>query len=345
SKLAAEDAGREFLRDQLIKSDDLRVRAASLTALIDAGDANIDLRKSADQDSSIGIRATAIRTLAAGGSAARPFLETRYPAELRREAIVCLRTSEDLPRLLQLLNDPDPFIRSATVHQLAQCPDLLVAIDRSSPKDARIRIGILLAHRASGRPEGLQLIPQFLADPDEDVRFLAAKWIADQQLARYRPLLVEALKDRTLNVRMYMAYSTALARVDKQEVNEAKMAEYFVGRLDDESASPALRVKSLQVIPPTHPKLTLDLLGKFLDQPEAALQLEAARALSEYPKPERFALLLKIARDPQRNDDVRAQAILGLADQSEKYRDELVRIAMADNPKLRDEALRALVQT
>jgi putative heme-binding domain-containing protein len=75
------------------------------------------------------------------------------------------------------------------------------------------------------------------------------------------------------------------------------------------------------------------------------LQLEAARAFCEYPKPERLALLLKTAHDSGRNDDVRAQAILGLADQSEKYRDELVRIAMADNPKLRDEALRALVQT
>jgi putative heme-binding domain-containing protein len=75
------------------------------------------------------------------------------------------------------------------------------------------------------------------------------------------------------------------------------------------------------------------------------LQLEAARALSEYPKPGRFALLLKTARDSERSEEVRAQTILGLADQSEKYRDELVRIAMADNAKLRDEALRALVQT
>jgi putative heme-binding domain-containing protein len=189
------------------------------------------------------------------------------------------------------------------------------------------------------------LIPDFLADADEDVRFLAAKWIADQQLVQYRPLLVEALKDRNLNVRMYMAYSTALARVDKQEVNEAKMAEYFVTRLAEESAPPALRVKALQLIPPTHPKLTLDLLSQLLNQPQPALQLEAARALSEHPKQERFALLSKTARQPKLRDDIRAQAILGLADQSEKYRDELTGIAVGDNPILRDEALRALVQT
>jgi hypothetical protein len=188
------------------------------------------------------------------------------------------------------------------------------------------------------------MIPKFLADPDEDVRFLAAKWIADKQLVQYRPLLVEALKDQNLNVRMYMAYSTALARVDKQEVNEAKMADYFVGRLAEPSASPALRVKALQLIPPTNPKITLDLLSKLLNQPQADLQLEAARALCEYPKPERFALLLKTATESKLGDDVRGQAVLGLAEQAEKYKDELIQIATADNAILRDEALRALVQ-
>src|SRR5262249_23291206 len=152
-------------------------------------------------------------------------------------------------------------------------------------------------------------------------------------------------KGRNLNVRMYMAYSTALARVDKQEVNEAKMADCFVVRLGDEKASPALRVKALQLIPTTHPKLTLDLWSNLLNQPEPALQFEAARALSEYTKPDRFALLLKTVGNSRLGDDVRAQAILGLAEQSEKYRDELVGIALADNPILRDEALRALAQT
>src|SRR5439155_20106933 len=192
---------------------------------------------------------------------------------------------------------------------LAQCPDLLHAIDRTVIKDPRIRIGVLLANRSSGQPEGIQLIPEFLAGADEDVRFLAAKWIADQQLAQFRPFLVEALKDRNLNVRLYMAYSTALARVDKQEVNEAKMAEYFVARLGDEGAPPALRVKALQLVPPTHPRLTLDPLKKLMNQSEPALRLEAVRALSAHPKPDRFALLIQTAGNSRLADDVRAQAI------------------------------------
>jgi putative heme-binding domain-containing protein len=341
-KLAGDEKGREFLRQQVGKPD-VRIRAACLTALIEVGDSQVDLKKIAEQDSCTGIRAMAVRALAAGGRDTRSFLEKSYPDEMRREAVGSLRTSAVVPTLLQLLIDPDPFIRTAAIQQLAH-PSLLRTIDRTNLKDPRQRAGMLLADRASELPEAEDAIPELFRDPDEDVRFLAAKWIADQQLAQFRPLLLKALQDRNLNVRMYMAYSTALARVDKQEVNEARMADYFVTRLGDYSASPALRVKALQLIPASHPKLTLDLLGKMLDQPERPLQLEAARALCEYPKPERFAVLLKTAKNSKLSDDVRAQAILGLADQSEKYRNELIHFAIGDNPILRDEALRALVQ-
>ncbi|HEV2945854.1 MAG TPA: PVC-type heme-binding CxxCH protein, partial [Gemmataceae bacterium] len=285
-KLAGDQSECEFLRKQL-SNPDLRIRAAGLTALVDARDRTIDLKKIAEHDSSTGIRAMAVRALVSKAEDAGSFLDKRYPNELRREAVASLAL-EAVPSLgpggppvigqgqLQLLIDPDPFIRTAAIQQLAVEPDLFRAVERSSFNDAHQRAGVLLALRISDTPQAIRMIPKFLADPDEDVRFLAAKWIADKQLVQYRPLLVEALKDQNLNVRMYMAYSTALARVDKQEVNEAKMADYFVGRLAEPSASPALRVKALQLIPPTHPKLTLDLLTKLLNQPQTDLQLEAA---------------------------------------------------------------------
>src|SRR5206468_3927665 len=88
------------------------------------------------------------------------------------------------------------------------------------------RVGVLLAHRATSRAESKRLLPSFLADTSEEVRFLAAKWIADLNLGEYRPLLIEALKDHKLNVRLFAGYSTAVARIDGQEVNEGKLADY-----------------------------------------------------------------------------------------------------------------------
>ncbi len=361
-RLAADKAGRDFLRQQLAHTEP-RVRAASLTALVDAQDAKTDLAGIADKDSLTGIRAMAARALAARGQDAAKFLDPKYPPELRREAIASLskflglmKDKTDAPRLLQLLSDADPFVRTAAVHQLAHWVILLNAIDRRAVADARQRAGLLLAFRASIQAGRTSVISEFLADPDEEVRFLAAKWVADETaelkskhkpalLVQFRPLVVEALKNPNLNARMYSAYSTALARIDNQEVNEAKMAEYFFDRLADENSSPALRVKALQLIPPTHPKLTLDLLTMLLRHEDSALQLEAARTLCEHSDPKRFPVLFAAARDPQLRKVVRAQAIAGLAERSQELRNELVGFVLGDDAILRNEALRALANT
>jgi putative heme-binding domain-containing protein len=188
-------------------------------------------------------------------------------------------------------------------------------------------------------------VRDFLADPDEDVRFLAAKWVADEKLSEYRPLLVEALKDRRLNVRLYFAYSAALARIDGRDVSEAKMADYFFDRLTDDQSPTALRVLALQMVPPTSPKLTLGLLGKLVTEGDPPLRLEAARALSEHPSPRRFPVLLEAARNRRLDDAVRAQALLGLSDRAPELADELLAFARGDDAVLRDEALRTLAGT
>src|SRR5262249_56491583 len=121
---------------------------------------------------------------------------------------------------------------------------------------------------ASGQSEGVRCVRDFLADRDEEVRFLAAKWVADEKLSQYRPLLAKALEDRALNVRLFFAYSSALARIDGREVSEAPMADYFLARLSDRRSSTALRVLALQMVPATHPKLTLALLTDLLKHGE-----------------------------------------------------------------------------
>src|SRR5581483_9363968 len=229
--------------------------------------------------------------------------------------------------------------------QLALAPYALAAIDRRAVTDAKRRAGLLLAWRATGRPEATKLVAEFLADPDEDVRFLAAKWVSDEKLTPYRAAIVDALANPKLNVRMYLAYSTALARLDGQEVNEAKLADYFLVRLADDRSPAELRAKALQMVPPTHPKLTLDLLGKLLAQDDTALRLEAVRTLAEHRDPKRGQLLLDVARNEKLPEAVRAQALLGLSERSQELLDDLLRFAEADSAALRDEALRALVET
>jgi putative membrane-bound dehydrogenase-like protein len=341
-KLAASE-GRAFLRKQF-GSPSVRVRAASLMALLDAGDDKLDLAALAGRESVTELRARAVRALAERGGDARPFLAGDQRAAVRMEAIASLGAKADLPRLLPLLADSDPFLRHAAVQQLARHPELLRTILVDSRNDPGQRQGLLLAWRASGRVEGRQLVGDFLANPDEEVRFLAAKWIADQRLADYRPRLAQALKDHRLPVRLFYAYAAALARLDGKDASEAEMADYFFDRLQDKSSSTALRVLALQMIPPSYKKLTPDLLAGLLAGREPALQLEVVRALAELADARRFPILMKAMGDSRLEDDIRAQAIVGLAGQAQKYQTELLGLAEGSRPALRDEALRALVE-
>ncbi|HYT93785.1 MAG TPA: hypothetical protein VEL76_34010, partial [Gemmataceae bacterium] len=230
----------------------------------------------------------------------------------------------------------------AAVQQLARYPAMLAKIDAKAEKDTTRRIGLLLAHRASGKPTGTQLVPAFLADRDEGVRFQAVKWIADERLTQFRPLLVAALKDRTLTVHMYQAFSTALARVENREVSEASMADSFLDRLSDPQTSPAVRVMALRMVPPTHKRLKLATLTDLLARDEIEVQLEAVRSLNEHPSPQRTDVLLKVVRDNRYLDSIRAEALVGVAEGAAKVTDELMQLARGDKPLLRDEALRAL---
>jgi putative membrane-bound dehydrogenase-like protein len=336
--------GRDFLREQLTNAD-IRVRAASLTALLDAGDNKVDLIGVAEKDAVVALRAQAVRALVARGADARHFAEEGQPAALRLEAIGSLKEKTDLPRLLRLLGDADPFLRHAAIQRLAHSPDLLDAVDLRALADPKQRVGMLLAWRASGRTEATRLLRDFFGDTDEDVRFLAAKWVADEKVDGYRPLLVEALKDHALNVRLFFAYSAALARLDGHEVSEAQMAGYFFDRLQDKNSSTPLRVLALQMIPATYEKLTPELIGTLLTGGDPALQREAARALGESASPKRLPILREAARNARLDDQVRAQAIVGLAGQSQELLDELLTLAQGDSAVLRDEACRALVGT
>ncbi len=332
---------RHLLREKLTDKD-VRVRAASLTALIDAGDPQLDLAAFADKESQTSLRALAVRSLAQRGDRASRFLDSKYPPAVRLEAVAGLKNETDVPRLLKLLADSDPFLRNAAVRQLSLQPDRLAAIDLHSLKEPLQRIGLLLAWRASGRAEGVERLHDFLRDADEDVRFLAVKWIADHKLNEFRPMLTEMLKQRALNVRLFSACSAALARLDDRDVSEATMADYFLDRLKDEKSPPVLRVLALQMIPPSNPKLTLKLLGNLLTHGEPALRLEAVRSLSEHPSAEREKLLLDAIGNSRFPDAVRAQALLGLSGQAAKHLDLLLSLARNDNAILRAEALRAL---
>jgi putative membrane-bound dehydrogenase-like protein len=335
------EEGRTFLRRQCA-SDDARIRAAALTALIDAEDKQVDLNQIATHDPLPPLRALAARALVARGGDARPLLNESNPPAVRLEAIGSLRNKSDRLSLLTCLLDPDPFIVHGAIHQLGQLQEGLAEVSGHSFADTRQRIGLLLAQRASGRPEARNLLPSYLEDTESEVRFLAAKWIADERLTEYRPLIAAALNDPRLPVRLCQAFATALARIDNKDVSDAGMAGLFFKQLTAADSSADVRIAALRLLSPAYKPLTIETLLTLLRHENMDVQLETVRMLQEHPHRRRIAVLLDVAKDRQRTSVVRAEALVGVAEAAQENVDAMLAFIHDPDTALRAEALRAL---
>ena len=343
-KLASDDKARWTLLKYL-KHEDVRVRAAVLDRLdrenpkIEEVFREVDLFAIAEKDTEIGIREMAVRAGIQRAWDARGFAAVKYPALLRAEAIQSFATLNDDNKVLAFLEDDDPFLRQAAIRRLSRD---VIRVASADPKDfpnSRQRMGVLLTQRAAMVSLKPPSLTPYLQDEDEQIRFLAVKWIADEKLADYRKDIEKGLTDPKLSVRMYMAYATALARLDGKDVNEKSLADYFAKRLADDATPPALRAMLLRQVPATHKMLTVDLLGKLLKSEDAALKMEAVRALVEHPNPQKSGPLLDVFRNPKLPIALRAFATLALGAEAEK---ELAALAKDEGSPLRNDALRAL---
>jgi putative heme-binding domain-containing protein len=339
--LARDEAGRTFLRQQAA-TPDVRLRAAVLIALLDAADAKVDLDDFARGDPDEGIRELAVRGLVARG-ADLPYVPWhRQPTAVRAAALAGLKGPDGVKGLVELLNHPDPYLRHAAVQQLAQLPEV-EKLDVRPLRPAQ-RAGVLLALRARGAPEAVKSIATFLNDDDPDVRLLAAKWVADERLAVFRPQIASALEKPGLDPRGYLALATALGRLDDRPVNEDALAEYFHKRLIDRGSSRAVRIQALRAIPASYAKLrTAELLG-LLKEPDEFLRIEVLRTLTERGDRVADAAVRGVVADALQPASVRAQGVVALARRPREHADFLVGLALGEDAILAREALRALVR-
>ncbi|MBN9118732.1 MAG: c-type cytochrome [Planctomycetes bacterium] len=341
-ELAKAETGRAALRKELA-SNDVRVRAAALTALIETVLCVPELGEIARNDPDSGMREFAARNMAHTGFDAHPFVATSYPPAVRTAALAALPEatllSDDL--LLKFLTDPDPFLRHAGVMRLAKTDNLLAKLDPTTLKPAQARTGVLLAWRASGHRDAPKHLADFLADADPDVRFLAVKWVSDEKLTAFRPQIAEMLKGTGLDPRSYVAVATALARIDGKPVNENSLAEYFLERLNDKAAPTAARLMALRAIPATHKALRTERLVELLKADDAALRIEALRALKDRADAKSAPAVRAIATNEKEPPAVRAQAVVTLS-ATETDVDFLLGLAGAAEPVVQEEALRAL---
>jgi putative heme-binding domain-containing protein len=363
------EEGRAVLLEAL-KNEDVRVRATALAFLPADALAEADLLAVAKNDPEVALRALAVRKLAERGGKLYKFLFAEVPASIRREALTLLHAESDLTPFYEASKEDDPFLQSAAIQAFpigkkskkpaedsawvsvkempnginvhVKFPEAIPVLAHKLIWSSRQRALLLLAIRKH-QPSQAKDLSFYLTDPSEEVRFLAVKWISDEKLSDYRPWLIKQLDRDDLNVRMYLACATALGRIDGTKVDEAKLADHFLEIAANDSLPASRRVTALRLVPATHKKLSVALLAKMTENEDAALQLEAVRALSEHTDAKRIEVLKKILLNEKLTAQVRAEALVGLAEQASDMIDTLLALAEGENALLRDESLRALV--
>jgi putative heme-binding domain-containing protein len=341
-KLAGTQSGRSVLESRL-QHGDSRVRSAVLQALNTAPPPASILKELAARDPEIAVRALALNLLLDTGGDPLPWWSPSIPTTLRAIAAAHFDPVSHREPLLAALRHPDPLVLHAAVQQLASAgdrnPKFLRAYREQRP------LGSLLAMRRSQQHAAFaeSQLKTFLSHSDPRVRFHAIKWIADDQLSQFRPDLLKLLDDKRTRSGTFRALVTAIDRLDGRKPSDRPAADFLAQRVLAEQAPPEVRQVSLQLLDPASRKLSLEQLSALLRENFEPLRLTAVQYLCHHHQPERFAILLDLARDTQQSTEVRATAVSGLAPHAEALVDDLLALCQQSLAEIRLEAARSLI--
>jgi putative membrane-bound dehydrogenase-like protein len=346
--------GQETLLKTLMQRDDTRARLQCLWALTRAGRGAEAARRVLDAGAAE-VRAEAVNILDAELPAKRdpqveaPLLRLARgdPAPpVRMAAVTALRTPAALREVVPLLADKDPFLAAAALEALGRPGNAGLLTGHAGAADASLRLGVVLALRRTGDPDGRKIVSRFLRDTDPGVRRAAIQWVAEEGLRPYAPLLTDSAARPPVTrelVEALLAAQQILAGAHKRADQEIAGEEYVARIVTDAAQPAAFRAVALRMLRPDHPAVRPELLRQMLDGNDAALCDEAVRALALRVDPPAQDILRRLAGDALARLDWRRDAVAGLAhsaSSSPLTRGRLLRLL--DEPPLRRDALRSL---
>lgn len=359
---AGSDARRQ-LADLLVDDPDARVRAAAWKGLLATGPIDSATIQRALADQSVACQSLVVRTLpekTLGELAALAGCLSGTAAiapELRAEVLRRAPPAIDRAMLLSACGDRDPFIQAAALAGLGlrcELSDWLTMANSDAPHERLASVWLL---QTSDETAAHQVLPRLLRDADPQVRFAAIAWVAGRRLTEFRPQLVSGLATGGMTRQLFEGYLAALEQLDAMPpqiegvstekpfvppVRDVSGQDYIAQLLTDDKIAPELRRRALRMLDPAHPLLAGDQLKHWLATPDPALQLEAIRSLRQTSRDDRAALLTSLAADGALDEQLRAEAIVGLSPTDPSGRELLLKLAADSKPALRHEALRAL---
>ena len=251
-----------------------------------------------------------------------------------------LAASSDPGLAVEAAASDDPFVRAHSVWQLARR-------DRRDPVIAMtpaLRLALLQAERLHGIENAEPLLREALCDESPDVRLFAVRWAADHRITTLRDDVAKLLEGPPPSRPYYLAVLAALDWLDQEPAMRGRdiADELLVRELQNEKRPQESHALALRLLSPDSAFLTLDRLQGYLQSDHHPMRLEAVRSLAQRSNDERFEPLAAIASDAAQEDQLRAEAIMGLAAAADRYKDLLEQIAHSGNARLASESQRIL---
>ena len=247
-------------------------------------------------------------------------LKKQFPGRSSEDLFSDASHNDEGPKL----ESADPFFHAHGVWQLVQAKDWKaipaangsgVSLERLSVNRSRVRLGLLEVARLRDASDAEKQLREALKDSSPDVRLMAVRWIADERITALRDEVTKLLDGPQPTPRYYLAVLAAIDWLDhKPSLHKSGFNDALLVReLQNDKRSPAAHALALKLISPDNKFLTLDRLREYLKSGDQTLRLEAVRTLAEQENPERGNLLAEVAADESQSEEIRAEAIAGLA--------------------------------
>jgi putative heme-binding domain-containing protein len=172
----------------------------------------------------------------------------------------------------------------------------------------------------------------------------AVRWIADERILELRDDVAKLLEGPQPGTRYYLAVLSAVDWLDHEpSMRGTQIAdELLVRELRNEKRSPEAHTLALRHLSPENKFLSHKRLRGYLRSEHKQLRLETVRSLAQQSDAKRFELLAEVAGDKSQEDELRAEAVVGLSADAERYRELLERLADTGGNQSKGEAARAL---
>lgn len=236
-------------------------------------------------------------------------------AELR-ERILSGPTPSD-EEVVQWLKLTKPYLVSAVIWRMAREGEQLRAFAAQTLGDASMDATVLLAAHAALQREGVELsdlavkvISRGLANPEPKMQLLALKWISDERLARFRPLVEARLKDNALTASVYYAALTTLARLESADANEALLVKRLKEDIMNPSVPPQRKKLALEILPDRDKHLTAADIVPLMEKAAPDYKTWLVHYLGTLRDVKRAEPLHQLAFDAKENALVRAAALM-----------------------------------